>query len=501
MNNSIYPRLLYVVLITLLVSVTVWLPFEAILLSKEGRRVSQFIEEDTLLFITKIRGRISDNGNIETLDNNPELFNLYVATPGDEVSLIKRNKDGIVEESVRSVNDAFFRVRLHRNKMSIVRGISMIERTFLNKEPVTSDIGVVAFKDKKSGNYYYEMATGFQHKGDTYTLTIKRNLEEVYSHFMRLDLDGITGMLTSIILSANITTTLLLFSALRKFRSLMIAQADIVAISHGDAPNLAENKGPCLKDSCDAFIRLGRRLDEANEKSISAMQDVSHAVASNLAEIKQAIDLIRYYGYQDDKAVESQMKRIENNSSRIREIHNTISSLAKLERSKTNIAPQVFHLQELINLAADVAQKHYPQFKIEHPVIGIPKYIFIQREHFLLIAEALIQNAVKYSNSDNKKIVIESMDGDTPKNKAGFSITNWGIGIPKDEESRIFERYYRGSNVTGEKSGVGLGLHMVYQILQLYDANIEVESVLKYNNVYRTTFKVIFPEFKEDYLT
>ena len=181
----------------------------------------------------------------------------------------------------------------------------------------------------------------------------------------------------------------------------------------------------------------------------------------------------------------------------IKDINSTIANLTKIEGNNISVNPQIYELQELVNLAIDIAKKKYPSFIIENPKVGETKKIFIQRDHFLVIVEALMQNAVKYTNGKEKKIVIGCMDNKVKKGIAQFYVKNWGIGIPKDEESRIFERYYRGSNTKQSKSGVGLGLHMVYKLVKLYDGDITVESERDDNLTYETTFIITFKEYEE----
>ena len=52
-----------------------------------------------------------------------------------------------------------------------------------------------------------------------------------------------------------------------------------------------------------------------------------------------------------------------------------------------------------------------------------------------------------------------------------------GIGIPKDAQARLFERFYRAPNIHGDKTrGIGLGLYIVAQLLRIHGGTIAVES-------------------------
>ena len=85
----------------------------------------------------------------------------------------------------------------------------------------------------------------------------------------------------------------------------------------------------------------------------------------------------------------------------------------------------------------------------------------------------LIDNAIKFSHSDSK-IDIET----TSKNgKAYISIKDYGIGIPRDSVSKIWERFYKTDLSRGkDKRGTGLGLSIVKEIISAHDENINVIS-------------------------
>lgn len=84
----------------------------------------------------------------------------------------------------------------------------------------------------------------------------------------------------------------------------------------------------------------------------------------------------------------------------------------------------------------------------------------------------LISNAIKYTHAGNITIGAKIKE-----NKTLFYVNDTGVGIPKDEIEKIFERFYRGSNVkNGSISGTGLGLSIVKELIDLLGGKIWVES-------------------------
>jgi signal transduction histidine kinase len=82
----------------------------------------------------------------------------------------------------------------------------------------------------------------------------------------------------------------------------------------------------------------------------------------------------------------------------------------------------------------------------------------------------LIDNAIKYT-SDHGKITVAV---DLIEQKIRLTVEDNGIGIPKEDQSMIYERFYRGDNVN--TAGAGVGLAIVKDIADLHQATIEIDS-------------------------
>jgi signal transduction histidine kinase len=98
----------------------------------------------------------------------------------------------------------------------------------------------------------------------------------------------------------------------------------------------------------------------------------------------------------------------------------------------------------------------------------------------------LFTNSIKYSEPNGVNVIVRSI---VNNEHCQILISDQGIGIPMIERTRIFEKFYRvGNEKTRSRSGSGLGLYLVKQILQLHDARIEVQA----NNPKGSTFVINF---------
>ncbi len=98
----------------------------------------------------------------------------------------------------------------------------------------------------------------------------------------------------------------------------------------------------------------------------------------------------------------------------------------------------------------------------------------------------LIDNAIKYSSEGN----LVSISANQSNDNMVISITDQGIGIPKEHHDRIFERFYRVDKARSRKlGGTGLGLSIVKNIVAAHNGQVMVESVPGKGS----TFKIILP--------
>jgi signal transduction histidine kinase len=120
-----------------------------------------------------------------------------------------------------------------------------------------------------------------------------------------------------------------------------------------------------------------------------------------------------------------------------------------------------------------------------------PEMAILQFDKKLLwqILNNIINNAIKYSPHHNFINLNISKDN----NKIIFEVHDSGIGIPEEDQSKLFESFHRGSNI-GNISGTGLGLSIVKKCLDLHKGEITVESEVGKG----TTVKVSIPFIKVD---
>ena len=110
---------------------------------------------------------------------------------------------------------------------------------------------------------------------------------------------------------------------------------------------------------------------------------------------------------------------------------------------------------------------------------GLPNILMDQR----LVQRAvvnLLQNAVNHTPVGGRITLKAEKDGDF----LVVSVSDTGLGIPREEQGRIFEKYYR-SRRTSYIKGTGLGLAIVKAVMDAHGGRVEVESEVSKGSVFR----------------
>jgi len=158
--------------------------------------------------------------------------------------------------------------------------------------------------------------------------------------------------------------------------------------------------------------------------------------------------------------------------------------LSELENTQ-NINPAPVSLAKVVREAQEALSPVVNEKSIAFVVSG-DTTVNAEKEHVYELVKNLIENAMRYNNNEGKvSVVIES-----DKNGARLTVSDNGIGIPPEEQARIFERFYRVEKSRSLRNGgTGLGLSIVKHICALYDWKLSLRSKLGVGTEVTVDFK------------
>ena len=231
------------------------------------------------------------------------------------------------------------------------------------------------------------------------------------------------------------------------------------------------------------------RIENAIDREKQFTSDASHELRTPLAVIKGTMEvLIRKPRNQQE--YEEKIQFCISEVDRLNHMVDQLLLLARFENQKQNVKQETIYLNALIldNLTRFSEKSESKKLKIKTEFTE--DYYLISDNYLVsIIISNLISNAIKYSNP-NGEITIEL--GKT-NDEVTFSITDFGVGIAKNDLDKIFNSFYR-SDVSNhpEIKGTGLGLSIVKRLCDLLKLEIAVESNLNQG----TKFVLNFPSSK-----
>jgi PAS domain S-box-containing protein len=236
-----------------------------------------------------------------------------------------------------------------------------------------------------------------------------------------------------------------------------------------------------------------KREREVGELKTQFVSMVSHEFRNPLTSITMSAKLLRSYS---DRATEEQkqsyIKRILDSANRMGELIEDILLLGKAELGQLESTPDRFNLetycQELVEeMRLADSQKHEIVFTCSHQDNQSQEFC-TNKAALRHILVNLISNALKYSQEGSTIF----LDLQTQPQQAVFQVRDFGIGIPPQAQSRLFERFYRANNV-GKLPGTGLGLAIAQRYVELLQGQIQVYSEVNVG----TTFSVVIPSISK----
>ena len=202
--------------------------------------------------------------------------------------------------------------------------------------------------------------------------------------------------------------------------------------------------------------------------------NVTHELKTPLTAISGYAELIENHMIEGEQ-IPHIASQIKHNAERLLSMINDIIELSELDhkdmpRSFANIDLDTVVGECCNNLAAAADQAHVTlDYKGNACVVSADTALI--RE----LAENLIQNAIRYNRDGGHVWVTVAEDGGPPVLK----VRDDGIGIPKDKQARVFERFYRvDKGRSRDMGGTGLGLAIVKHIAEIHNAEISLDSIL-----------------------
>ena len=220
---------------------------------------------------------------------------------------------------------------------------------------------------------------------------------------------------------------------------------------------------------------------ERNRKEFTA--NVSHELKTPLQSIIGSAELLEN-GLVKPEDTKRFVGNIKNEATRLVSLINDIIRLSQLDED-SEPATESVDLYDVANEVVEILTVSAAKKQVELHLNGEPCVMNGIRRYLYEIIYNLCDNAIRY-NKDGGKVIVDLKDKDS---NIILSVSDTGIGIPAEHQSRIFERFYRvDKSHSKETGGTGLGLSIVKHAVAYHGGKIKLESTVNVG----TTITVCF---------
>lgn len=217
-----------------------------------------------------------------------------------------------------------------------------------------------------------------------------------------------------------------------------------------------------------------RKLEYIRSHFVS---NVTHELKTPLTSIKGFVDTLKAGAIHDEAVAERFLDIIEIEADRLYALITDTLELSEIETMSQDTRISDYMLKDIIDevrtIILPATEKNNISLQINiSPSVSIVRVNFDRLKQLLI---NILDNAIKYNNPNGSVWLDFQLEGKT----IILTVRDNGIGIPQDQISHLFERFYRvDKGRSRDNGGTGLGLSIVKHITQLYKGDIHLESEL-----------------------
>ncbi len=226
---------------------------------------------------------------------------------------------------------------------------------------------------------------------------------------------------------------------------------------------------------CIAIWRSMSHQEKLSRMRSNFVSSVSHELRTPLASVQLMAEELTAIGSSDEERTKEYNQFILQECRRLSGLVENILDFSKIENNTKEYQFQQADLKEVaertVRLLNAFASEN--EITLELQFHGEQRLIEADPEAIQQVLVNLIDNAIKHSPR-NQKVIVSLTFGD---NLSILSVRDHGPGISKDDQSKVFEQFYRcGSELRRETKGVGLGLAIVQHVIQAHKGQVRIES-------------------------
>lgn len=237
----------------------------------------------------------------------------------------------------------------------------------------------------------------------------------------------------------------------------------------------------------NAIVCLAEKNEGLVEYQKNFIANVSHDFRSPLTSIKGYTEAMKE-GIIPPESQGKYLDIILFETERLTGLTQNLLQLNEFDNKGIRLELSVFNVCDMIKRSAATFEAKCAEKKLKIRLVYAEKEIWVEADKSKIqqVLHNLIDNAVKFSNEEQMIVITVS---EMP-NKIMVSVKDFGIGIPKESITQVWERFYKTDLSRGkDKKGTGLGLSITKQIVNAHGENIMVNSKVGEGTEFKFTLK------------
>ncbi|WP_406682937.1 ATP-binding protein [Seonamhaeicola sp. MEBiC1930] len=218
------------------------------------------------------------------------------------------------------------------------------------------------------------------------------------------------------------------------------------------------------------------RLKEIDQLKNSLYTNITHEFRTPITVILGMIDTLETNFGKPSKALEKPLHLIKNNSESLLKMVNDMLDLTKLESAEIKLNMTQSDIVSFIKYLFESYQSLANEKRIKYTFYSEIDYLLMDfdKEKMATVVTNLLINAIKFTPSDGEIICHLNTKGESD---LFLKIVDTGVGIPKEDLSNIFEKFYQSKKASSpDTRGTGIGLALTKELVELMKGRIKVAS-------------------------
>jgi len=233
---------------------------------------------------------------------------------------------------------------------------------------------------------------------------------------------------------------------------------------------------PVLHNELTSVLLLLQDLTELRNLQTTRREligNISHEFRTPLAGIKAMVETLRDGAIDDKKSARDFLTRIDNEVARLTQLVAELTELSRIETGKAELKKEPVNLNQLVEevIARFSPQTERQKIAIARDLAADLPSVPADKDRVRQVIANLVHNAIKFTRPGGRiTITTRTLEG-----AVVVDIADTGIGIPKEDLARVFERFYKGDKARAGE-GTGMGLAIAKHVVEAHGGNIWVES-------------------------